>query len=125
MSVTWGDRPRRLDPAHEHSFSSKIGYHIHGPTRDAMWTGVFSLDFLCKPSPGWEVDWDHIDTSAELCTDQCEPSPHRHGRCTRCGHSYMSGILVKHVETHRVWRLTGDMHINDANQEMYEGKWPD
>jgi hypothetical protein len=107
--LTWGDRPRRLDPVHEHSFSSKIGYHIHGPTRDGMWHGIFSLDFLCKPGHDWEVDWDNIDENAPI-------PPY---------HNYMAGILVRHISTGRVWKLTGDYSINDLGQEMYEGKWPD
>jgi hypothetical protein len=89
---------------------SKVGYHIHGPTRDCMWEGWFSAEFLADPIPGWVIDWvscteEYIDGLATIARN-------------------FKGVLVKEQSTGRVWRLTGES-FRDCNQTMFTGKWPD
>lgn len=77
----------------------------------------FSIVFLNRPPLGWEVDWDHIDHTTPR---PCRMTTYDLDDWNGC--EYMAGILVKHVASGRVWRLTG---VTRASPEMFEGKWPD
>lgn len=83
----------------------------------------FSSTFLNKPPPGWEVDWDAIDHTT--------PQPVKLGETIydldtyEKPTGYMAGILVKHIEEQRVWRLTGDGFGGSQGDRMLEGRWPD
>ena len=79
-------------------------YTIYGPSLESQFKGDFSYSFLVNPSKDWTVDW----TAGK-------PS----------GSEYlMAGVLVKHLTTRRVWRLTGEtFHAN--GELMYKATWPD
>jgi hypothetical protein len=98
-------------------FDQRLRDHLNNET---MW---FSTAFLDKPTPGWTVDWDHIDHT----TPKPPPSPPGATIFDRepwCACEYMAGILVKHVESGHVWRLTGVSSGQHPN-EVLEGRWPD
>lgn len=81
----------------------------------------FSPVFLDKPPLGWAVDWDHIDHT----TPRPPPGATIFDRDDGWdGCEYMAGILIKHVASGRIWRLTGASTGKHPN-EMLEGKWPD
>jgi hypothetical protein len=82
--------------------------------KDELW---FALSFLHKPLRGWTVDWDHIDGATcegRSCDEVCDH---------RGDNTYMGGILVKHVGSGLIWRLTGES--TQPPDEMYQGRWPD
>jgi hypothetical protein len=83
----------------------------------------FTTAFLDKPMAGWTVDWDHIDHTTPP-PPPLEPGATIFDREAWCACEYMAGILVKHVASGRVWRLTGVSEGNHPNEEM-EGRWPD
>jgi hypothetical protein len=71
----------------------------------------------CGPPPmGWAVDWDRIDHTTKICTEACD-------RERLCDGGCMAGILIKHVDSGRIWRLTGER--TRPPDEMYQGRWPD
>jgi hypothetical protein len=74
-----------------------------------------------KPPTGWTVDWDHIDGATEMCTEECEQDWPAQCRV----HKYMGGILIKHVASGRVWRLTGEKWEREGHGVYCQGRWPD
>jgi hypothetical protein len=81
----------------------------------------FSPKFLGKPPLGWSVDWDHIDHTTPKPISE---SASAFDRDEWHGCEYMAGILIKHIGSGHVWRLTG-VSTGKYPNEMMEGKWPD
>jgi len=98
-----------------------VNYLASHLANSTMW---FSSGFLGEPPPGWTVDWDAIDHTTP------KPRPEKPGATIFDvddgwdGTSYMAGILIRHVESGRVWRLTGGS-TGSPPHETFEGKWPD
>jgi hypothetical protein len=109
---------RMLYASHTHGFTfgGKQGWHLSGPGPDKQYLGEFNDAFLNDPPDGWAVDWDNVDSATELCPDDCTE------KVRPCKtHKFMGGILVKHIETGRVWRLTGEK----SEGGNWKAKWPD
>ena len=75
-------------------------------------TVFFHADFIRDPSFSWTVDW----SDGAQCLHIRNHMP--------CHETHMAGVLLKHAETGRVWRLTGNTDP-DADGLVYEGRWPD
>lgn len=96
---------------HKTSMDNSVGRYVNG--RGYWWIttepGInhitdspvvhFSPEFLLKPFDEYIVDWPDGD-----------------------GCSRVKGVKVKHVETGRVWILTGEY---DRERNSYRGEWPD
>jgi hypothetical protein len=91
----------------------RIVYHrdIDKPLIDCP-TVFFHIDFIRYPCFGWTIDF-----SGAKCGFVSEKRAPCHETC-------MAGVLLKHPDPYRVWRLTG-RRDPDTDELVYEGKWPD
>lgn len=74
-------------------------------------TALFSPQFLLDPWPEYIVDWSTVPIDLA-----------RAGYLLRLDQPIVKGLKVKHVETGRIWILTGEY---DPERDMYHGHWPD
>lgn len=80
----------------------------------------FTHEFIVAPTTGWTID----PSASECKYVRRNQIDHWHLLHPQ-GCSFpmcMRGVLVRSLDPHRIWRLTGDY---DLKGNGYEGVWPD
>ena len=80
-----------------------------------------SVEFFRTPPDNVVIEWTDGNVSGGLCGVVRDGNP--------CHEHCMKGVIVKLLEPHRIWKLTGEATrrtVGDATELLgYEAVWPD